>query len=302
MESSTALLNAGPPLAASAEAAVTERPRRLNRRRLMQVAAVVVIAAAVGGLLYLRAWPPFATVMSASMSPAIDTGDVVVMKRIDGQPRVGDVISVSVPDEARSRYGYPPTVIHRVVRIGADGRITTKGDARREVDPFTVESSAVRAEVVTSIPAAGRVLAFLTSTMGLIWLAAGVLLLVVLPLVERHRELQRRGQDGIEELRGDIRELTDELARIQYEVGARNDAQAALDQALAGVPALIQAEMARAIEVAQAATETEPEPEPEPASEPEPVVAPHPSARETRAQSGILGRTGRRPGLRRWRN
>src|SRR5829696_2759337 len=205
MESSTALLNAGPPLTASGEAVPVAWPRLLNRRRLVRAGAVLVIAAAVGGLLYLRAWPPFATVMSASMSPTIDTGDVVVMKRIDGQPRVGDVISVSVPDEARSRYGYPPTVIHRVVRIGADGRVTTKGDARREVDPFTVDSRAVRAKVVTSVPAAGRVIAFLTSTLGLIWLAAGVVLLIVMPLVDRQREVARRGQDGIEELRGDIR-------------------------------------------------------------------------------------------------
>src|SRR5215217_3742487 len=162
MESSTAVLSDRVPLVAHAEEAEQPARRGLLRRVGVARMALVLAAVAVAGTLgYLRAWPPVATVMSGSMSPTIDTGDVVVMKRIDGAPRVGDIVAVDVPDAARSRYGYPPQVIHRVVHIGADGRLTTKGDARRENDPFAVPLDAVDTKVVTSLPAAGRALAFL---------------------------------------------------------------------------------------------------------------------------------------------
>ncbi len=77
--------------------------------------------AASCGLAYLQTWPPLATVMSGSMAPTIDTGDVVLLKRLERPARVGDIVSIPVPDEARSRFGYPPVVIHRIVAIDADG-------------------------------------------------------------------------------------------------------------------------------------------------------------------------------------
>lgn len=78
MESSTAFLNNGAPLAVSGEAAAVrgpddaaDRPRLFSRRRVVRVVAVVMLAGVAGGLLHLRVWPPFAAVMSASMSPTI---------------------------------------------------------------------------------------------------------------------------------------------------------------------------------------------------------------------------------------
>src|SRR4051812_28257531 len=103
--------------------------------------AGALLAAAMLALAYLQTWPPLATVMSGSMAPTIDTGDVVVLKRLDRPARVGDIVSIPVPDEARARFGYPPVVIHRIVGIGPDGAITTKGDAHRTPDPFTVPNT-----------------------------------------------------------------------------------------------------------------------------------------------------------------
>src|SRR5256885_749289 len=204
MESATALLidpalsvERDEPVAEEAEAAA--KRRRLPRVRLGRVVAALMLMAAVGGLLYLRAWPPMATVMSASMSPTIKTGDVVLLKHMDRPPRVGDVIAVSVPDQARARYGYPPVVVHRVVRISPSGDITTKGDARPRPDPFTVRRGSVNSKVVATVPAAGHVLAFFTSTLGLVWLAGGVLLLIALPLFERQRYARERDEETLEE-------------------------------------------------------------------------------------------------------
>src|SRR5215212_9153325 len=162
----------------------TTEARRVPLRLLAGAAAA---SAVVGALVALGTWPPLATVMSASMEPAISTGDVVVLRTLDRPPHVGEVVSVAVPAEARRRYGYPPTVVHRVVKVAPTGAITTKGDARPRPDPFTVSRAAVRARVVLTVPAAGNVIAFLTSTMGLLWLAAGAVLLVGLPLLEHVR-------------------------------------------------------------------------------------------------------------------
>jgi signal peptidase I len=206
-----------------------ERPRRLTARRARRVAVLFLVGCIAGGLGYLRAWPPVATVMSASMSPTIDTGDLVVMKRIDGTPRVGDVVAVSVPEQARTRYGYPPEVIHRIVRIAPDGRITTKGDARSKPDPFTTNRASVKAEVVATLPAAGRVLTFLTSTLGLVWLAAGLLLFLVMPVLERQRE---NGVEGIDALRSDVQGLEQRIAELTLALEAEGRGQAQYEPVL----------------------------------------------------------------------
>jgi signal peptidase I len=296
MESSTAILSERIPLAAPAETAEDRaRPDAGRRIGAGQLALAILLVAVVGVLGYLRAWPPVATVMSGSMSPTIATGDVVVMKRIDGAPRVGDVVAITVPDEARSRYGYPPQVIHRVVAIGADGRVRTKGDARRENDPFTVSPGDVDTKVVTTLPAAGRAMAFLTSTLGLVWLGLGALLLIVMPLVDRRRELEEREHEGVESLGEDVQVVLEEVVRLRAAVDVEASARAALEQTLRELRATAEAirdEVSRDPEPVAA------EPEPEPVADPEPTV-PEPVACEpvvtlqrpvTRRSGGLVGR------------
>jgi hypothetical protein len=169
------------------------------------------------------------------MAPTIDIGDVVLVKRLDRPARVGDIVSVPVPDEARTRYGYPPVVIHRIVSIGRDGAVSTKGDAHSEPDPFTVPSTSLTTRVVATVPAAGRVVAFLGSTLGLLWLIGGGALLLGLPLLERYRDAQRRGQDERDGLQSALESMTAELARAREErddrlVEATRDATESKDQ------------------------------------------------------------------------
>jgi signal peptidase I len=185
---------------------------RLHRGRIALAAAALIAVCALG---FLRTWPPLATVMSASMAPTINTGDMVVLKKLDGAPRVGDIVTVSVPAEARNRFGYPPVVIHRIVRIDARGVVTTKGDAYEKVDPFDVPSSALSTKVVATVPAAGRVFAFLGSTLGLLWLAGGALLLVGMPMLDRYRDAQRRGLDERDDVLSALQSVTEELARLR---------------------------------------------------------------------------------------
>ena len=190
------------------------------------------------------AWPPLATVMSASMAPTIDTGDMVVLQRLGRPAQVGDIVVVNVPDDARSRYGYPPVVIHRVVRIAADGAVSTKGDARKDPDPFTVPRRALTAHVIGRIPAGGRLLAFLTSPLGLLWLGGGALFLVGLPLLERKREGQQTVAGELQQLRAERESahercdvLSQELQRVTQ----------TFTEHLAALPAQLEAAVAAAV-------------------------------------------------------
>jgi signal peptidase I len=176
------------------------------------VAALVLVAGVLG---YLRTWPPLATVMSASMEPTIKTGDMVVLKRLDRPVRVGDIVRIPVPDKARAEFGYPPVVIHRIVRIAADGTITTKGDAYKNPDEFTVPRSAVTTKVVTTLPAAGRALAFLGSPLGLLWLVGGGVVMFGMPLFERYRDGQHRERAERDELHDVLETITGELTLLR---------------------------------------------------------------------------------------
>jgi signal peptidase I len=197
--------------------------RRVSRNWL---AVAAVLAIAFAGMGYLGTWPPLATVMSASMEPTIKTGDIVVLKKLDRAPRVGDVVAVSVPPSIRTRFGYPPVIIHRIIRIDSNGVVSTKGDAFKDPDPFDVPSSALNTKVVATVPAAGRVFAFLGSTLGLLWLAGGALLLIGMPLLEHFRSGQRRGLDERDGVRALLQSVTEELALLRVERDRDLDAAA----------------------------------------------------------------------------
>jgi len=166
--------------------------RQKGRRsggRVAGVVMTVVMVVVFGGLLFLRAWPPIVVVMSSSMEPAIDTGAIVLMRHIDDSPKVGDVVAVPVPAEAQAD-GYPAEVLHRVIEITEDGLVRTQGDNLDKPDPFAVPVSSVTKRAVTVVPGAGQLIAFLFSPYGILWMAAGVLLLVVTPFFDGQRELK----------------------------------------------------------------------------------------------------------------
>src|SRR6201999_3711618 len=102
-------------------------------RPVLRGALLAVLAAARGSL---QVCPPVSTVMSGSMEPTIHTGDMVVLGRLHGTPHVGEIVAIPVSDAARTRFGYPPIIVHRVVKISG-GQITSKGDALEHADPFT---------------------------------------------------------------------------------------------------------------------------------------------------------------------
>ncbi len=138
----------GPVLAAPADRATAEQTPVPTRRILRRVAAtgaralttaLVIITAAV--FLFLAVGPRFlgyqtSTMLTGSMSPLINPGDVVVsIKTPTAQVKAGDIITYSIPvDDHRIE-------THRVTEVitNTDGTIAvrTKGDANTGADPWT---------------------------------------------------------------------------------------------------------------------------------------------------------------------
>ena len=91
-------------------------------------------------------------VASDSMKPAIDKGDVVIIKRIDNQYKIikkGDVIAFEYSNVI---------IIHRVVNIVHDRGeyfFYTKGDNNKENDNFVIKEEMVEGIVENKIPFIG---------------------------------------------------------------------------------------------------------------------------------------------------
>ncbi|MGY1636219.1 signal peptidase I [Geodermatophilus sp. SYSU D00742] len=98
------------------------------------------------------------TMLTGSMAPAIDTGDIVLTTPLDvTDVREGMIITYHIPVGDRS------LVTHRVLTVdhAADGTVTvqTKGDANDAPDPWTAVLQGDTAyQVQAVIPAAGHLI------------------------------------------------------------------------------------------------------------------------------------------------
>ncbi|QTG79497.1 signal peptidase I [Arthrobacter crystallopoietes] len=117
----------------------TSRARRILNRILTVITTLLLVLAAAVFLLLAVGPRVFgyqtATMLTGSMSPLINPGDVVVTAPVDvADLAVGDIITYHIPIEDHR------VETHRIVEITTDGGATavrTKGDANNGVDPWT---------------------------------------------------------------------------------------------------------------------------------------------------------------------
>lgn len=192
-------------------------PRTARQKALLaaKVLLGLLAIALLVALALLRTWPPLDVVMTGSMEPTIKVGDVVVMGRLDRPAEVGDIVAVHPPQSIQHNLNYPPTVIHRIVKIDPGGKVYTKGDARKQRDPFTEPRDAIKTHVVATIPGVGRIVAFFTSPLGLIWVGLGLLLFVLLPYFELRRDQMELEQAEVGSLAGMRLELWEVAQRVE---------------------------------------------------------------------------------------
>ena len=110
-------------------------------------------------------------VRSESMKPALEMGDVAIMKSVSDVSQLQPGMIIGFVHEERS-------IAHRVVSI-EEGGIQTKGDALEDVDPWLVPFSSVEGVLLFKIPYLGYVSRFARTPMGwMVLIVAPALLLI----------------------------------------------------------------------------------------------------------------------------
>lgn len=124
--------------------------------RLLPRLAATIYLTLLSGLLFWSVAPVFmhmqaVVVMSGSMAPSIQPGDVIISARPPVRGLLpGRVLVVRDPS-------YPERLLsHRLVAMGDDGSLVTRGDANATNDSTKVRPEAVVGAAVFVVPAIGR--------------------------------------------------------------------------------------------------------------------------------------------------
>jgi signal peptidase len=115
----------------------------------------------------------FLVVLSGSMEPTINMGDMVVTTPITSNAiKIGDIVAFNDGKE------FPIT--HRVINI-TEGGFITKGDANEDPDPMVRSSSSVVGKIAFWVPFAGYLVYFSRSIYGLLFLIVvpGFVLIII---------------------------------------------------------------------------------------------------------------------------
>lgn len=130
------------------------------------------------------------TVLSGSMEPLLERGDLVIIKPVNFDKLEKSEI-VTYRNNANT------LVTHRIVEIlREDGKVLlqTKGDANNIVDEELVTSEQLVGSMKFSIPKAGLLLSFIKTPMGLMILVAVPFIYIILGLLSRIIGSQKKGQ------------------------------------------------------------------------------------------------------------
>jgi signal peptidase len=146
------------------ETTTAARPRKAVWRRAVSWTTTTVVLALLALAVVLAVIPALhggkaLTVLTGSMSPTINAGDVAVVYPVDGfdDIEVGDIVTfMPEPDN-------PTLVTHRAVSWGATAKgerlLITRGDANG-VDDDPIMEKQIRAKVAYTVPWVGHVLQY----------------------------------------------------------------------------------------------------------------------------------------------
>ncbi len=159
------------------------------------VYVLVIVAIVVGAQFVISTAfgsSPFYVVVSRSMVPTLDVGDIVIVQNVPfDNIRVNDVIIYNTPIPGGGCGSL--VVVHRVVGISSDGGLITQGD-NRATNPFPDEphewpylhSDCTRGVVVVAIPYLGKISMFFPPPTNYI-LVAIILVFIFLTELRRGR-------------------------------------------------------------------------------------------------------------------
>jgi signal peptidase len=155
---------------------------RAQLHRAVTILAVVAgLLVLTGGLLVRINDLHLAPVLTGSMRPAIQPGDLVITDPVPADElAVGEVIAFFPPGESQA-------VLHRIVTLTVDDAgttVTTRGDANSVPDPWR---ATLRGETAYRLALVVPYIGWLTELRGLPFIAAGFVVALILV-----RELRRK--------------------------------------------------------------------------------------------------------------
>lgn len=119
-------------------------------------------------------------VISGSMQPAVDVGDMLIIRE-QSSYQVNDIVTYHLDGNL---------ITHRVIDISAS-EIVTQGDSNNVADE-PVPLSAVEGKLVFLIPGFGDLLLFLKSPLGILLMLAVLFLLIEVPFaIERRKPIKK---------------------------------------------------------------------------------------------------------------
>ena len=189
-------------------------------------------------------------VVSPSMTPVINAGDISVCKAVD------DVTALK-PGEIITFYSVDPSIYgqintHRIVEVttNQEGELAfiTKGDANEDVDPYLALSSNVIGVHKFRIPFVGRLFVFLKQPVGYFTIILIPFLILIclqtfkfIGLIRQYRKEQQELLDEqraeMEDERKKAQEMMEELNRLRAQLGGEGESAAPQEQPQAEEPA-----------------------------------------------------------------
>jgi signal peptidase I len=152
---------------------------RATALALLGFAAAISAAVTIPTIFGLQSF----TVLSGSMEPAIGTGDVIVVRKIEPlEAKIGDVVTFRSPDEPTKM------ITHRVVKVDVSSglvRFVTRGDANTGSERWSVRSEGVVGRVEYRVPKLGYATRPLSGRLGRLGLL--VIPAVLLGILELRR-------------------------------------------------------------------------------------------------------------------
>lgn len=147
---------------------------------LVRVTSLVILAIIIG--LYIYMWNAnkvlgdampmpsgfgAAVILSGSMEPELSIDDLIIVKKYDNYD-VGDIVVYQRNYEL---------IVHRIVEINGNN-VITKGDANSAYDKM-IDISTIKGRVIFSIPCIGRLIEFIKSPIGVIFVISLSLFLYI---------------------------------------------------------------------------------------------------------------------------
>ncbi len=173
------------------------------RRRLALAAAAVVLGVSIclanvrgptGDQMPMLFGTGAAVVMSGSMSPTLEVGDLVIVRETESY-EVGDVVVYRSGSKL---------IVHRIIALDGD-RVVTQGQANNVADP-PIDSSAIQGKVVAHVPGLGLAVNALKTPVGILLILIAAFVLTELSF---RREKDRRDKE-LEAIQEEIRRLKSE--------------------------------------------------------------------------------------------